>query len=380
MMNHTFTLPSPVPRSFLTWCGFLLACSTVLLELILIVAQPQELLIESIGGILGLIMAGLWLERLLQRDAVLLEPRPLFSSYPGPYPAPLQPQLRSPSAPEQVSDSADTIYRDEYGVQCFLLAKGNEPAARSQDAFALDNNLKRYAVTDGVSRSFLPSYWARILATRFVRYPQGIEDQTHFAEWLQECNNEWLQQAQQWIRRAEKRSREQGLSNETDWQQQINIGAQATLIGCQISPSSTNNGTIRIHITAIGDANFFLMRRTRAGSWGCVTSYPHHDPGAFDTAPHALATAATLSLKRIQRTWDWIGEQPHIAGHEGDYILLTTDAIAKWLLQQLLTRQEDWYCFLDPNTTPSAIARLIFNERKVGRLEDDDITILVVPL
>jgi hypothetical protein len=379
MMNYTSTPPHLSLRELPKLGGLLFACSTVLLELILMVMQPQERLVEVLGGILGIIMAGLWFERLLQRNVVREEPRPLLSSSPGSYPVPLQPQFRSP--PEPVLDPADTLYRDEYGVQCFLLAKGNESAARSQDAFALDKDLRRYAVTDGVSRSFLPSYWAHILATRFVRDPQSMEDQTHFAEWLQEGHNEWQQKAQQWIRRAEKRRQEQGLSNETDWQQQMNIGAQATLIGCQISPaSSTNNGTVRIQITAIGDANFFLMRRTRTGSWGCVMSYPHSDPGAFDTAPNALATAATISLKRIQRTWDWIGEQPQIEGYQGDYILLTTDAIAKWLLQQLLSRQEDWYCFLNPNTTLSAFAHLIFNERTVGRLEDDDITVLVVPL
>jgi hypothetical protein len=85
------------------------------------------------------------------------------------------------------------------------------------------------------------------------------------------------------------------------------------------------------------------------------------------------------SPKRIQRTWNWIGKHT-FEGRQGDYVLLATDAIAKWLLQQLQSGQEDWYCLLDPTTTSSAFARLIFMERAAGRLEDDDVTILVVPL
>jgi hypothetical protein len=342
--------------------------------------QPQSQLIAVIGVIFGLVMAMLWAIRLPQNESVLPEAAPAYASYTptSTYPASFQSQLFVPPSPEPAPGfSQEKKYQDERGVQGFTFAKGNESVARSQDAFALDNDLRRYAVTDGVSRSFLPSYWARILSTHFVHQGQGVEDEAYFAEWLRECNNEWEQRAQQWIEQAEKRRQEQGLINATEWQQHITLGAQATLIGCTLLPAAKNGGT-HIQVTAIGDANFFLVRHTHNGTWE-YAAYPYTDPAAFGTTPNALATAAVNSPKRLQRTWSWIGKQT-FEGQRGDYIVLATDAIAKWLLQQLQSGQEDWRCLLDPNTTSSTLGRLIFMERATRRLEDDDVTVLVVPL
>jgi hypothetical protein len=383
-MNYAPTFPHMPFRRLLKYCGMALACATILPELVMVLIRPQHDLfwiIEWIGVTFGLIMLVLWSVRLFHNESPL--PQTVqrgATSYPAPmfnYPDLSQSQpFQSPSL-EPTPDPTHEKYQDEHGVQGFQLAKGNESVARSQDAFALDNNLMRYAVADGVSRSFLPSYWARILSTHFVYHGQGIEDETRFAEWLQACNHEWEQQAQQWIARAEQRRQEQGLINATEWQQYTKMGAQATLVGCTFSPSS-KNGDIHIQVTAIGDANFFLVRHTRNGTWE-YRAYPYTDPAAFGTTPDALATAAVASSKGVQRTWSWINRYP-LEGQRGDYILLATDAIAKWLLQQLQSGQEDWLCLLDPNTTSSTLARLVFMERGTGRLEDDDVTVLVVPL
>jgi hypothetical protein len=386
-MNYAPALSHIPFGKLLKYCGMVLACATILPELVMALLSPQHdlfRLIEWIGVTFGLIMLVLWSIRLSQHESAQPEVvyRGAISSYPPPAPAysDLAPSPSfAPSSPEPIPSSPHEKYQDEHSVQCFRLAKGNELVARSQDAFDLDNDLRRYAVTDGVSRSFLPSSWASILSMHFVHQGQDFEDEAHLAEWLRVCKNEWEQHAQQWIAQAEKRRQEQGLINATDWQQYMTQGAQATLIGCALSPAPTQkNGTIHIQVTAIGDANFFLVRPTRNGTWDYL-AHPYTDPTAFGTTPDALATAAVASSKGMQRTWNWINHYS-CDGQRGDYMLLATDAIAKWLLQQLQSRQEDWLCLLNPNTSSSAFAHLVSMERAIGHLEDDDVTILVVPL
>ena len=392
-MNAAPAFPATSLHRLLKFCGLALACTTIILEIVSALTLPHDELwiVTLIGITFGLIMLVLWSVRLSQKETVqsemalspdnaYREARTYNTSYPS-TPAPYYqdfPPNQPTTSPEPVADVAlEKKYQDEHGVQGYKLAKGNEPQARSQDAFDLNNDLRRYAVTDGVSRSFLPSYWAAILANRFVYQGQGLEEEAYFAEWLGEGCKEWEQKAHKWIARAEKRRQEQGLIDATDWQHYLTLGAQSTLIGCTLLPT-THNGAMPVQIIAVGDANFFQIRHTHNGTWE-YAAYPCADPSAFGATPDALATAAAASSKGMQRTWSWIGRQQFNA-YPGDYLLLATDAMAKWLLQQLQTNQEDWRCLLDPNTSHSDLAHLVFTERAAGRLEDDDVTVLVIPL
>src|SRR5438105_11240547 len=127
-MNYVPAFTHMPSHKRLKWSGLLLACATILPELIMALVlqdQPQSRIIALIGVIFGLIMSMLWAIHLPQNKSVLPEAAPAYVPYtPIPtYPASLQSQLFLPSSPEPVPGSSqEKKYQDERGVQGFTFA------------------------------------------------------------------------------------------------------------------------------------------------------------------------------------------------------------------------------------------------------------------
>ncbi len=257
---------------------------------------------------------------------------------------------------------------------CYLLPKGDEPTERCEDSFDFNDRQSRYAVTDGVSQSFLPARWAQILAHHFVNHRGQLQSETEFATWLQACSDTWHEWVStKWIPDANRKM-------VRDWSEQLYKGAQSTLVGCTLFTSKTEQGEhTQIEVVAIGDSNFFLLHppSTNQQAWQ-YRAFPHTQPEEFGSTPQTLPS----TKERITRTWQRLQDLPWhgtFKGETGDFILLTSDALAKWLIAQLLHGQHDWIPLLY-NMDQQRFCDLMKAERKSGRMEDDDVTALVISL
>lgn len=63
----------------------------------------------------------------------------------------------------------------------------------------------------------------------------------------------------------------------------------------------------------------------------------------------------------------------------GDLIVLATDALAKWLLMRVYQNSNKWLPLLSSNSAAEFEQR-VREELRNGLLEDDDLTMLVIPI
>lgn len=259
-------------------------------------------------------------------------------------------------------------------VRSFVFPKeGNDPE-RSQDKFALHshNGSCRYAIADGVGASFLPSQWAQLLTTNYVSLKEDFKDKREFTHWLTASSLQW----NHWVDTSWIPQTNQKLGYEKDWSRDKAKGAQTTFVGCSFSKDDLAlNGSTLVHVTVVGDTVFFLIRppHTTQDQWEHV-SFACRTVDDFGPVPDTLAT----SEQYIQHAWNLLKSNVYRASSE-DYIILATDALAKWILAQIQANSNPWIVLL-ALAHPQNFSEFVLQERQKGTLETDDTTMIIVPL
>ena len=278
------------------------------------------------------------------------------------------------------------------GEYILFLPKEGEALVECQDRFALNAAGGRYAIADGVSGSFAPGPWARIVACNFVEhaytpltiqaYKQADSEQKttygfgtrlQFEHWLHQCRDQWYTwMRERWVPTMHALSELRG--NElVDWEFEIEQGAQTTLTGCWLFPSSSGTH-INIFASVIGDSEFFLFRQDKAGTWRNITAFPFTSTDQFDAHPLVLATRPQAQL--VERVWHGYQEGV-VTALPGDRIMLATDTLAKWILMQLEQHMTTWTQLLD-STDTTLHEQMLRQELHANQMEDDDLTMLVI--
>jgi hypothetical protein len=274
------------------------------------------------------------------------------------------------------------------GHYCFIVPKEGRDPKRCADKFAVNGTESqyRYAIADGVSTSFIPGKWAELLSQRFVERQTDFQSKEDFALWLRSCEQEWLGWVKEtWIPETERRRGRQG-----DWSRDIDNGAQTTFVGCSFSPQElVDNGHTTVRVFAIGDSNFFLVRPPGASGdrWKYV-SYPMKNFEDFGPVPAILTTVTTD--RQIGKAWrkaqENTGSPPERDNPYkeydiklGDYMILTTDALAEWILQQHVNQISPWNSLIYHLPHYDAFRAFVQEQRQKG-MERDDTTMLIVHL
>jgi serine/threonine protein phosphatase PrpC len=242
-------------------------------------------------------------------------------------------------------------------VQGFQTPKNGSSSQECQDALAWNAQQMTFAIADGVSDSAFQSLWANILVTSFVAEGRTMEGYSRdwLARWLQTQQNVWNSR----------------VNWETiPWHGRLKAqqtGGQATFLGIRVLPD--RNAWIGI---AIGDCNLF-----RFGKDGRFKeSVPNHRSADFSNATQAFSSTLRdhekmlNQVKMIQGTFD-----------PGDSLILATDAVARWMLENLEDKKDP----LREIPTSASDEPGIFNQwvnaqRQSGALKDDDTSLLLIQL
>jgi Protein phosphatase 2C len=276
-------------------------------------------------------------------------------------------QLHIPDIPTllPISQSIPTL-----NVHEFIYPKEGKKPENSQDKFAYSyqGNRCRFAVADGVGSSFLPNEWAQILTNNFVTRDEDFKDSEDFVPWLIACSRQWYKWVdEQWIPLVQQR-----LGRYVDWSRDRARGAQATFIGCSFDATPlTQHYPMQVNVMTIGDSVLFHLQPPRPSQeqWR-YTSYPSIKPEEFGPIPFTLATRSDL----IEQAWQ-TAQIKNFTVEWGDIVLLTTDALAKWILtypQRIPT--------LLAMSDIEAFGDFVLHERNEGTLELDDVTLLIIYL
>lgn len=283
--------------------------------------------------------------------------------------------------PSYIPIDQDPIFaldHPQFCERCFMLPKEGEPLVECQDRYALNGEQRCYAVADGVGGSFVSGPWARMLAQGFVEHGGIFGEKEDFFYWLETCGQEWLRWMQQRWAPTMNTLRMLNGDSPGDWSEDISQGAQSTLIGCTFLRSVEPNGqqSMHAHVFAVGDGEFLLFRPNPSGGWGLVIGFPFLNPNEFDSRPDTLVSLPRADL--IERSW-----QQHktirVPVFPNDVVVLATDALAKWLLQQVQLNTGACNRLL-ALADVSAFEAFIRHAVPHGQIDDDDLTMLILPI
>lgn len=183
----------------------------------------------------------------------------------------------------------------------------------------------RIALGDGASESAFARDWAQILTRAFVYGLPDLSDldSDALAVWLSHGIEAW-NRAVPWERipwHGEAKTR---------------AGALATLLGMTVNQMPNRSGTYPWQAMAVGDCCLFVVRDD-----ALVLSFPLEQAGQFDNAPPLIcsnpANNAGLWPKVRQLNGEFL---------PGDLILLASDALACWILQQRESGCRPWETLL----------------------------------
>jgi len=238
--------------------------------------------------------------------------------------------------------------------KAFWLAKDADHPDENQDAYAVDDVRGVAAIADGVSSSLFAGSWARLLADAAVEDPPNIYDEPSFSAWYADARRRW---------------REPIDVDALPWHQRAKFaeGAHSTLLWIALDPPDAR-GESRLQAFAIGDCCLCHVRGREV-----IRAFPLENSGKFDTRPATLCSAPAKERKMPEfQTLDDVCRP-------GDLLVLCTDALAVWSLQQLEAGgSPHWESFW---TMPDdAWSAWVLKTRGENKIRYDDTTALLLQM
>ena len=250
----------------------------------------------------------------------------------------------------------------------FWLPKDGNTLEEYEDAFDYSLIEYRLAIADGATESSFAERWARSLAQKFVDSlpsPSLLSD-CGLRKWLEPLQRDWYESIDwehlPWF--SEEKARE---------------GAFSSFLGLNIVESESSQSpdiseTVceafwHWYAVAVGDSCLFQVRDDTM-----ITAFPIRSANQFDNRPFLLSSNPASN----KGVWD------HIKRNQGDCqigdsFILTTDALAQWILTEHESELKPWVqlCRLKTNKD---FVNFIADLRRTDSLRNDDVTLLVAHL
>jgi hypothetical protein len=264
-----------------------------------------------------------------------------------------------------------------YYSRLFSCAKTGDRPLFSEDACVISPDESYFALCDGASGSELPRSWAILLGKQWLKAPLHMRtmiDAKTLSQWLAEPQKYWVYWVQEiWWREVNTRNRSNHspLVSRRAVDRILSKGAASTFLGLQLDHKNA-----MWRATAIGDTCLFSISRTQKAS----------PPELRPIMPITVSTSFNqtpplLSSKMDSEVDDLPSQIQCLQGtyHSGEHLLMATDALAKWLLIQCEQRRLEWQLLLSMRTQEQ-FAGFIEELRKHDMVEEDDMTVVIIPL
>jgi len=244
-------------------------------------------------------------------------------------------------------------------------------AKEGEDACVISPDEVRFALSDGASASSLPRPWATLLGQQWVKKPFGDAEIGDLSLWLKEPRNLWVQWVKgTWYSTVNERNR---LTGDYPVQREglaqiLDRGASATLLGLELHRPSQSWRAL-----AIGDSCLFLVRRPSFPQ--ILKSLPLTKSTDFSNRPPLLSSQRDADLDSLFPSVRY----EEGTYQEGDVMLMATDALSQWLLWQKEQGKSKWVELLSIKDQES-FTRFVNKQREDGAMEEDDTTLVVIPL
>lgn len=232
----------------------------------------------------------------------------------------------------------------------FSCPKLGELEDSNADSCAVDLAVGKFAIADGVSQSFDPRTWSRLVSEFAVSGAEQISA-ISIEELSREMNMEVPEDEPWYI--SEMRDR----------------GSQSTFLS--ISLERRDLGTF-LNLRSVGDCCAFHIRAGKV-----FDSWPFRKENDFPSRPTAVMTKAPFILGEVASQGWYLGDS--------DEVILATDAMARFLVKAVQRNADievaSVFPFLDIETRQDEMfLEWADSARRDGVLEDDDLTLMRISL
>ena len=238
----------------------------------------------------------------------------------------------------------------ELRTQQILLPKSGFESSECEDSIGIDEQNCRFAVADGATEAFDARNWAQRLANNWVRSDAALTAEA-FHEWVanegQELHSSWQQLTLPWY--AEEKARK---------------GSFAAFVGVELD---LRTDTPLWKAIALGDACLLHCRNGVV-----IKSLPLSNSASFNSAPLLVASDPAIYKTSEQSLVIESG-----SCENNDVLFLVSDAAAAWYLERF---EQNNYADVFESRDGEALAEFFENERRAGRIRDDDIAVMRLEL
>lgn len=234
-------------------------------------------------------------------------------------------------------------------ARCYWTPKHASHVEDWKDACAVSERSGRLAVADGASnRSFASHQWARHLVQRFIASPPPAFVTDLPYEWIDAAAGAWL---------ARRNDAGDSLTRAA-----FDEGSFATLLGLQVLPGEARGAAVWDAI-AVGDTCLFHIRDDRL-----LEAFPIADPDSFNDRPALVASTGSERQHHLKGASRATG-----VAQRGDYLVVTTDALAQWSLATGRFDPRVWRLLC--RVQQEELQRLVGDARSARSMTPDDVTL-----
>ena len=216
-------------------------------------------------------------------------------------------------------------------IKTFMLQKDGSPSS-CKDALEINADLSRFAIADGISRSYYPDITAKELCRIFVNEQYNFTDwETRLTEgFLNDLSAHWNQQ----VRQVEGELNEIDLYDVQLLREMLPAGS-STLAGIEVCREQQ-----KVFYHVLGDSTIFQIREDRPMISLCTSPRENrngYDYILFDNSPDCITSMRHSCMDDIQMrvTGHWASGSLQL---EEGYIILMTDGMAKWFQDEYLVK------------------------------------------
>ncbi len=216
----------------------------------------------------------------------------------------------------------------------------------------------RFAVLDGATEAYDVRRWVDQLGGAFIGLDRSASSRAPKLD--PKGMNAWFIAMQdQWAASASS------AGDAIEQEKFRRHGAFATMLGCEIT--GLDGPAPSWKAVALGDTVLFHVRGDRL-----LTVFPNFGPGDFTTTPEVVHSKRASLERMNSRLAFGRGEL-----QAGDLMFAATDALAQWIITAAASRQSGLWPRL-ATLWPAEFPELIAAERQLGRMVNDDVTLLRV--
>lgn len=238
-------------------------------------------------------------------------------------------------------------------IKGYIASKESELFYDCADRYAYNTLQNKFAISDGVSKSFFPKIWAETLVNIWVD-SKDIDDEVFIAD----CQTEWLNKVTEIVEKPETKWFTKNAFNRKE-------PGLATFVGLRFF--KRNEGWFW-NATALGDSFvFFVPGNFKSFEEDVISISSKPEPIIFDNFPDYLSS--------IGKNHKGEKKQLELAVDEGTFYLMT-DALAEWFFlgkENAINKIKVW-------DNQKGFEQFVDEERLIKKLANDDLAILIIEL